>query len=132
MAQPAQSESEIPTAEPPSSGPKDVLRLVCGWNEKTNTYLYRDEVVNPPPIYGNGPQKAEKAEKAERVSKRPKKATAKVRLSRGEDVKVSAADAKPRNVSARGREKMEKLRKERADRRGKVSYDPVKAIRVSF
>ncbi|OBT72954.1 hypothetical protein VF21_08482 [Pseudogymnoascus sp. 05NY08] len=119
MAQPPQSESEVPTAEPPSSEPKDVLRLVCGWNEKTNTYLYRDEVINPPPIYGNGPEKAEKAEKAERVSKRPKKATAKVRLSRGEDVKSSPADAKPRNVSARGRGKMERLRRERAGRRGK-------------
>ncbi|ELR08629.1 hypothetical protein VC83_02258 [Pseudogymnoascus destructans] len=116
MAQPPQSDSEIPTAESPSSEPKDVLRLVCGWNEKTNTYLYRDEVVNPPPIYGNGPQKAKKAE---RVSKRPKTATAKVKLSRGEDVKMSSADAKPRNVSARGREKMERLRRDRADRRGK-------------
>jgi hypothetical protein len=122
MAQPPQSESEIPTTKPPSSEPKDVLRLVCGWNEKTNTYLYRDEVVNPPPIYGNGPHKPEKAK---RVSKRPKTATAKVRLLRGEDVKMSSADAKPRNVSARGRERMERLRRDRADRRGKVSYDPI-------
>jgi hypothetical protein len=132
MAQPPQSESELPTAEPPSSKPKDVLRLVCGWNEKTNTYLYRDEVLNPPPIYGNGPEKVEKVGKAERVSKRPKKESAKVRLSRGEDVKSSSADAKPRNVSARGRGKMERLRRERAGRRGKVNYDPVYAIRLSY
>ncbi|KFY95609.1 hypothetical protein V500_02702 [Pseudogymnoascus sp. VKM F-4518 (FW-2643)] len=110
MAQPPQSESEIPTPEPPSSEPEDVLRLVCGWNDKTNTYLYRDEVINPPPIYGNGPGRA---------SKRPKKASAKVRLSRGEDVKFSSADAKPSNVAVRGKEKMEKLRREWAQRRAK-------------
>ena len=112
MAQPSQPDSEVPTAEPPSSEPKDVLRLVCGWNDKTNTYLYRDEVINPPPLYGNGP---------ERVSKRPKKASAKVRSSRTDDVKIASADAKPSNVSARAKEKMEKLRKERAERRGKVN-----------
>jgi hypothetical protein len=43
--------------------------MVCGWNEETNTYLYRDEIVNPPPIYGDGPKK---------VPKQPKKALAKV------------------------------------------------------
>ena len=116
MAQPPQSESEVPTAEPPSSEPEMVLRLVCGWNDKTNTYLYRDEVINPPPLYGNGP---------ERVSKRPEKASAKARSSREEDVKFSSTDAKLSNVSARAKEKMEKLRRERAHRRGKVSYDPL-------
>ncbi|KFZ02545.1 hypothetical protein V500_00138 [Pseudogymnoascus sp. VKM F-4518 (FW-2643)] len=112
MAQPSQPDSEVPTAEPPSSESKDVLRLVCGWNDKTNTYLYRDEVINPPPLYGNGP---------ERVSKRPKKASAKVRSSRTDDVKIASAGAKPSNVSARAKEKMEKLRKERVERRGKVN-----------
>ncbi|KFY31854.1 hypothetical protein V493_00738 [Pseudogymnoascus sp. VKM F-4281 (FW-2241)] len=110
MAQPPQSESGTPIAAPPSSELEDVLRLVCGWNDKTNTYLYRDEVINPPPIYGNGPGRA---------LKRLKKASAKVRLSRGEDVKFSAADAKPSNVSVRGKEKMEKLRRERGQRRAK-------------
>ncbi|KFX86709.1 hypothetical protein V490_08919 [Pseudogymnoascus sp. VKM F-3557] len=110
MAQLSQSESEVPTAEPPSSEPEMALRLVCGWNDKTNTYLYRDEVINPPPLYGNGP---------ERVSKRPKNASAKARLSRAEDVKFSSADARPSNVSARAKEKMEKLRRERAHRREK-------------
>ena len=123
MAQPPQSESEIPTPEPPSSEPEDVLRLVCGWNDKTNTYLYRDEVINPPPIYGNGPGRA---------SKRPKKASAKVGLSRGEDVKFSSADAKPSNVSVRGKEKMEKLRRERAQRRAKVGDGPLWVFRLSF
>jgi hypothetical protein len=111
MAQPSQPESKVPTVKTPSSKKKDVLRLVCGWNEKKNTYLYRDEVINPPPIYGNGPEKVEKVGKAERVSKRPKKESAKVRLSRGKDVKIFSAGAKPR--------------RERAGRRGKVSYDPV-------
>ncbi|KFZ19885.1 hypothetical protein V501_00424, partial [Pseudogymnoascus sp. VKM F-4519 (FW-2642)] len=110
MAQLSQSESEVPTAEPPSSEPEMVLRLVCRWNDKINTSLYRDEVINPPPLYGNSP---------ERVSKRPKKASAKARLSRAEDVKFYSADAKPSNVSARAKEKMEKLRRERAHRRGK-------------
>ncbi|KFY03062.1 hypothetical protein O988_01733 [Pseudogymnoascus sp. VKM F-3808] len=110
MAQPPQSVPATPTAAPPSSGPKRERRIVCGWNDETNTYLYRDEIINPPPLLGNGPEK---------VSKRPKAASAKVKLSKGDDVKFPTVDAKPRNVSPGGREKMEKLRRERAARRGK-------------
>ncbi|KAL5346608.1 hypothetical protein ACLOAV_008315 [Pseudogymnoascus australis] len=109
MAQPPQSESQTPIAEPPSDESQMVLRLVCGWNDVTNTYLYRDEVTNPPPLSGDG---------AVRVSKRPKTASAKAKLSKGEDAKFSA-DAKPSNVSVKGKEKMEKLRNERAYRRSK-------------
>ena len=115
MAQPPQSEPEIPTAEPPDSEPKRVLRLVCGWNEKTNTFLYRDEVVNPPPIYGDGPGK---------VPKQPKRGSAKAKLSKDRKNIKSSPDAKPSNVSARAKEKIERLRRERADRRAKVSYEP--------
>ncbi|KFY20586.1 hypothetical protein V491_03602 [Pseudogymnoascus sp. VKM F-3775] len=110
MAQPPQSEPEIPTTEPPDSEPKRVLRLVCGWNEKTNTFVYRDEVVNPPPIYGDGPGK---------VPKQPKRGSANAKSSKGKKNTKSSPDATPSNVSARAEEKIEKLRTERADRRSK-------------
>ncbi|KFY13944.1 hypothetical protein V492_02957 [Pseudogymnoascus sp. VKM F-4246] len=110
MAQPPQPESEIPTAEPPGSETPMVLRLVCGWNDEANTFLYRDEVINPPPIYGDGPGQTPKwTQKVPKKAKKPKR----------EDVKFSSADAKPSNLSERAREKMEKLRRDRAERRGK-------------
>ena len=111
----AQSGPEIPSAKPPDSKPERVLRLVCGWNEKTNTFLYRDEVVNPPAIFGDGPGK---------VSNQPKRGSAKARSSKGKKNTKPSPDAKPSNVSARAKEKIEKLRTERADRRSKVSYNP--------
>jgi hypothetical protein len=119
MAQPSQSIPDIPTPETPSSEPPRVRRIVCGWNEETNTFLYRDEVTAPPPLVSNGP---------ERVSKRSKTASMKAKLSRGEDVKFSSAQAKPDKLSAKGGARMERRRRERAARRGKVSHDSLHGI----
>lgn len=52
-------------------------------------------------------------------------------MSTGEDVKF-LADAKPSNVSVRGKEKMGKLRRGLAQRRAKVGDGPLWVFRLSF
>ncbi|OBT60206.1 hypothetical protein VE03_10346 [Pseudogymnoascus sp. 23342-1-I1] len=86
MTQPPRSESE-PAAEPLSDESQMVLRMVCGWNDKTNTYLYRDEVTNPPPLSSDVP---------ERVSKRPKTAKAKLSKLRKERADMRSKRQPPR------------------------------------
>lgn len=109
MARPSQLVPKIPAADSdaPDAPDASVPRLVCGWDEKTNDYLYRDDVKNPPPLFGDGPKRA---------PKQPK--TASVRSSRGNRVNLLS---KPTNISARGKERMESRRRARVAR---VSYKP--------
>ncbi|KFX99927.1 hypothetical protein V490_01578 [Pseudogymnoascus sp. VKM F-3557] len=110
MAQPLQSVLGTPTKSR-SSGPKPEWRIVCGWNDETHMYLYRDEVTKPPPLLGNGPEGA---------SKQPKITSAKAMLPRGADVKFSSADDKPG-----ARERMARRRRERASAHGRDGSDEI-------
>ncbi|KAL5350939.1 hypothetical protein ACLOAV_004512 [Pseudogymnoascus australis] len=107
MAQHPHAVPEVFTAEGSICEAPRRPRLVCGWNDKANTYLYRDQVTNPPPLLGNGP---------DRVSKRPKKASPKARPSRSEYVTSLPVES---NASAAGNEKREIRRRNRAARRRK-------------
>ncbi|KFZ01497.1 hypothetical protein V500_00733 [Pseudogymnoascus sp. VKM F-4518 (FW-2643)] len=94
MAWPYQLVPKTPAAdyEAPDAPDGPVLRLVCGWDEKTNDYLYRDDVKNPPPLFGDGPKRAPKHNRVNLLSK-------------------------PTNTSARGKERMESRRRARVARR---------------
>ncbi|KFZ15571.1 hypothetical protein V501_02648 [Pseudogymnoascus sp. VKM F-4519 (FW-2642)] len=96
MARPSQLVPKAPAAdsEAPDAPNGPVLRLVCGWDEKTNDYLYRDDVKNPPPLFGDGPERAPTQLRT-----------------------ASVRDAKPTNISARGKERMKSRRRARVARR---------------
>ncbi|KAL5344723.1 hypothetical protein ACLOAV_010415 [Pseudogymnoascus australis] len=88
MAQPSQL---VPKASAADSEAPHGSRLVCGWDDEKNDFLYRDNVINPPPLFGDGPKRAPEQLK-----------TAAVRLSRGnEDKLLSSAWGQKTTASQR-------------------------------
>lgn len=77
MAQPSQLVPKAPAADSESHHGS---RLVCGWDDVKNDFLYRDNVINPPPLFGDGPKRAPEKVKEETV-----------RLSRGNEVKLHSS-----------------------------------------